>query len=76
MRIKWTKSMPTTVSLKEWHTLVVRTHNDSVETSIDGKVVGSFQSPGVAHDHKTVVSLTTNRIDVNYDDFSIKGAAK
>ncbi len=74
--IKWTKSMPTTVSLKEWHTLVVRTHNDTVETSIDGKVVGNFQSPGVAHDHKTVVSLTTNRIDVNYDDFSIKGAAK
>ncbi len=74
--IKWTKSMPTTVSLKEWHTLVVRTQNDVVETSIDGKVVGSFRSPGVAHDHKTVVSLTTNRIDVNYDDFSIKGLAK
>ncbi len=74
--VKWTKFMPTTVSLKEWHTLVVRTQNDVVETSIDGKVVSSFQSPGVAHDHKTVVSLTTNRIDVNYDDFSIKGVAK
>ena len=74
--LKWTKSMPTTVSLKEWHTLLVRTQGDTVETSIDGKVVGSFQSPGVAHDHKTVVSLTTNRVDVNYDDFSIKGAAK
>ena len=74
--LKWTKSMPTKVSLKEWHTLVIRTQNDVVETSIDGKVVGSFQSPGVAHDHKTVVSLTTNRIDVNYDDFSIKGVAK
>jgi len=73
---KWTKSMPNAVSLKDWHTLVVRTANDVVETSIDGKVVGSFQSPGVAHDHKTVVSLTTNRVDVNYDDFSIKGVAK
>ena len=73
---KWTKTMPTTVSLQDWHTLVVRTQNDVVETSIDGKVVGSFQSPGVAHDHKTVVSLTTNRVDVNYDDFSIKGVAK
>jgi hypothetical protein len=74
--LKWTKSMPTTVSLKEWHTLTIRTQNDSVETSIDGKVVGTFQSPGVAHDHKTVVSLTTNRVDVDYDDFSIKGVAK
>jgi hypothetical protein len=74
--LKWTKSMPTTVSLKEWHTLTIRTQNDSVEMSIDGKVVGTFQSPGVAHDHKTVVSLTTNRVDVDYDDFSIKGVAK
>jgi len=74
--LKWTKSVPNTVSLKEWHTLTVRTQNDVVETSIDGKVVSSFQSPGVAHDHKTVVSLTTNRVDVIYDDFSIKGVAK
>ena len=74
--LKWTKSTPTKVSLKDWHTLVVRTANDTVETTIDGKVVGSFQSPGVAHDHKTVVSLTTNRVDVNYDNFSIRGAAK
>lgn len=73
---KWTQSTPTTVSLKEWHTLTVRTTKDVVETSIDGKVVSSFQSPGVAHDHKTVVSLTTNRVDVDYDDFSIKGVAK
>lgn len=73
---KWTKSVPNAVSLKEWHTLTVRTNNDLVETSIDGKVVGTFQSPGVAHDHKTVVSLTTNRVDVDYDDFSIKGVAK
>lgn len=74
--LKWTKSTPTTVSLKEWHTLTVRTHGDVVETSIDGKVVNTFQSPGVAHDHKTVVSITTNRVDVIYDDFSIKGVAK
>jgi hypothetical protein len=73
---KWTKAVPTKVSLKEWHTLVVRTQNDTVESSIDGKVISSFQSPGVAHDHKTVVSLTTNRVDVKYDDFSIKGVAK
>ncbi|MBX7211239.1 MAG: hypothetical protein K1X78_23230 [Verrucomicrobiaceae bacterium] len=73
---KWTKSVPNKVTLKDWHTLVVRTQADVVETTIDGKVVSSFQSPGVAHDHKTVVSLTTNRVDVNYDDFSIKGVAK
>lgn len=74
--LKWTKSSPATVSLKEWHTLTVRTHGDVVDTSIDGKVVSTFQSLGVAHDHKTVVSITTNKVDVIYDDFSIKGVAK
>ncbi len=73
---KWTKTMPNAVSLNDWHTLVVRTENDVVTVIIDGKTVGSFQSSGVAHDHKTVVSLTTNRVGVNYDDFSIKGVAK
>lgn len=73
---KWTQSTPNTVSLKEWHMLVVRTNDDVVETSIDGKVVSTFKSPGVAHNHKTVVSLTTNRVDVDYDDFSIKGVAR
>ena len=74
--IKWTKTFPSQVSMNEWHTLVVRSDKDSVETLIDGKAVGTFTSPGVAHDHKTVVSLTTNRVGVDYDDFSIKGAAK
>jgi len=73
---KWTKSMPNSVSLNDWHTLVVRTAEDVVIVIIDGKEVGSFQSPGIAHNHKTVVSLTTNRVGVSYDDFSIKGAAK
>jgi hypothetical protein len=70
------KSFPVTLSLQEWHTLVIRTTADEIEVSLDGKAVGSFKSEGVAHDHKTLVSLTTNQMDVNYDDFSIKGTAK
>jgi len=71
-----TKSFPVKLSLQDWHTLVERTKGDEVEVSIDGNVVGSFQSEGIAHETKTLVSLTTNRVDVNYDDFSIKAAAK
>jgi hypothetical protein len=71
-----TKSLPVKLTLQDWHTLVVRTKADEVEVSLDGKVVGSFQSEGVGHETKTLVSLTTNRVDVNYDDFSIKAAAK
>lgn len=70
------KRFPTKVSLQDWHTLVVQTQGDTIGVSIDGKEVGSFQSPGVAHDTKSLVSLTTNAVDVEYDDFSIKGMAK
>jgi hypothetical protein len=73
-----TKSKRFTVklTLQDWHTLVVRTKGDSVEVCLDGKAVGTFQSEGVGHDHKTLVSLTTNPVDVHYDDFSIKAGGK
>ena len=70
------KNLPVKFTLQDWHTLSITTKNDEVAVSIDGKAVGSFKSEGVGHDHKTLVSLTTNQVDVNYDDFSIKGAAK
>lgn len=70
------KRFPGTVSLNEWHALVVTTQGDTIKVSIDGKDAGSFQSPGIAHDTKSLVSLTTNPVDVHYDDFSIKGVAK
>lgn len=68
--------VPAKVSLQEWHTLVVQTTGDELTVSIDGKAVGSFKSPGITHDTKSLVSLTTNAVDVEYDDFSIKGVAK
>lgn len=70
------KNVPVKLSRQEWHTLVVRTKADEVEVTIDGKEVGSFKGEGIAHETKTLISLTTNRVDVNYDDFSIKAAAK
>ncbi len=70
------KRFPVKLSLQEWHTLVVQTKGDEITVSIDGKVAGSFQSAGVSHDTKSLVSLTTNAVDVEYDDFSIKGVAK
>lgn len=70
------KRVPVKLALNEWHTLVVTTQGDTISVSIDGKETGSFQSPGIAHDTKSLVSLTTNPVDVHYDDFSIKGVAK
>ncbi len=70
------KRIPAKLALSEWHTLVVTTSGDTISVSIDGKEVGSFTSPGIAHDTKSLVSLTTNAVDVEYDDFSISGVAK
>jgi hypothetical protein len=68
-----TKRFPVQLSRNTWHTLVVRTKGDELSVIIDGKPVGAFRSPGIAHDHKSLVSLTTNPVDVHYDDFSLKG---
>lgn len=70
------KSLPVNLSLTDWHTLVIRTKGEEIDVSIDGAAVGSFKSEGVGHDSKTLVSLTTNAVDVEYDDFSIKGVSK
>jgi hypothetical protein len=70
------KRFPAKVSLQDWHTLVVQTQGDTLRVSIDGKEVGSFQSAGIAHETKSLVSLTTNPVDVEYDDFSLNGVAK
>ena len=70
-----TKRVPVQLELKKWYTLTARTQEDQIEVLIDGKQVGTFQSPGVAHATKSLVSLTTNAVDVHYDDFSLKAAA-
>lgn len=71
-----TAKFPVKLSLAEWHTLVVTTSGDEISVAIDGKAVGSFKSAGITHDTKSLISLTTNPVDVEYDDFSIKGVAK
>jgi hypothetical protein len=69
-----TKRVPTTVSLEEWHAFTARTKGDEVEVHLDGKVVVSFKSEGIGHPTKSLVSLTTNQVDVHYDDFSVKAS--
>ncbi len=70
------KKVPVKLTLQDWHTLVARTQGDEIQVMLDGKPAGSFKSAGVAHETKSLVSLTTNQVDVHYDDFSLKAAAK
>lgn len=57
----------------EWHTLTVRTKGDEVTALVDGKKIGSLKSSGIAHETKTLISLTTNDAEIHYDDFIIRG---
>ena len=67
---------PIKLSLQDWHMLVVQTLGDEMTVMIDVKAVSSFKSAGIHHETKSLISLTTNSVDVEYDDFSIKGTAK
>lgn len=71
-----TKTASFVLDLKreEWHTLLIRTKGDEVVVSVNGFEVGKLKSEGLAHETKSVVSLTTNIDDVHYDDFVIKAA--
>jgi hypothetical protein len=70
-----TKRVPTKLDLQKWYTLTARTRGSQIEVLIDGKQVGTFESEGVAHATKSLVSLTTNEVDVHYDDFRLSGVA-
>jgi hypothetical protein len=67
-----TKHFGLVVSLQDWHSFIARTKDDEVEVILDGKQVATFKSEGVGHETKSLVSLTTNQVDVEYDDFSVK----
>lgn len=70
------KRLPVKLSLQDWHTLVVQTEGDELRVLIDGRKVGEFRSEGIGHATKSLVSLTTNPVDVHYDDFALKAAAR
>jgi len=69
-------TFPVQLEAGKWYGLVLETVDDAMRASIDGKPVGTFESPGISHATKSLVSLTTNPVDVHYDDFSIKGTAQ
>lgn len=64
------KSFPYDISINEWHSLAVTIVGDTMTASVDGKTIGSFSSPGIAHDKKRVLRLlVSNKVtldDVKY----------
>ncbi len=61
------KSFPCEISVNEWHSLSVTISGDTMKASVDGKEVGSFSSPGIAHETKQVLRLLVSN-QVTIDD--------
>lgn len=65
-----TKTFPASVSVGEWHTLLVTIRGETVSVSIDGQAAGTFTSSGFAHPTKRMLRLAAPRNAV-VDDVKI-----
>ena len=63
-------TVPHVSAIGQWHDLLVKITGDELSVSIDGKVVGSFKSPGIAHPTKRMLRLAIPRNAV-VDDVKI-----
>ena len=64
------KAFPVTLDVGAWHDLIVTISGDELSTEIDGRVVGRFRSPGIAHPTKKMLRLAVPRNAV-VDDVKI-----
>ena len=64
------KTFPHTLEIGKWHDLVVKITGVTLSASIDGQLVGTFSSPGIAHPTKRTLRLAVARNAV-VDDVKI-----
>ncbi|MES2597992.1 MAG: hypothetical protein V4662_21845 [Verrucomicrobiota bacterium] len=64
------KSFPNELEVGKWHDLIVQISGDTLSATIDGKLVGSFSAPGIAHPTKRTLRLSVPR-NVVVDDVKI-----
>ncbi|WP_218032973.1 LamG domain-containing protein [Brevifollis gellanilyticus] len=64
------KSFPHELEVGKWHDLIVKVSGDTLSATIDGQLVGSFSSPGIAHPTKRTLRLSVPR-NVVVDDVKI-----
>ena len=64
------RSLPNKLEPGQWYALLVEIDGDTLKASIDGEVVGSFQSEGIAHPTKRTLRLAVPKNAV-VDDLKI-----
>ena len=52
------KSVPHATAIGKWHDLQVKMEGDELSVAVDGKDVGSFHSPGIAHPTKRMLRFS------------------
>ena len=64
------KKIPATLALNQWHELLVKISGDELAITVDGKLLGTLKSPGIAHPTKKMLRLAVPRNAV-VDDVKI-----
>jgi len=60
------KTFPSDISINDWHALNVTIVGDTITAAVDGKPIGSFSSPGIAHESKQVLRLlVSNKVTID-----------
>ncbi|HVX60930.1 MAG TPA: hypothetical protein VHC19_10020 [Pirellulales bacterium] len=56
-----TAGFPLELEAERWYTLLVEVEGDEMRVSLDGKPIGKFQSEGIAHPTKRMITLAVNK---------------
>lgn len=56
-----TASFPLQLAADQWHNLLIVVEGDVMRATIDGNIIGQFQSEGIAHPTKRMITLAVNK---------------
>jgi hypothetical protein len=65
-------SFPVKLKPDAWYAISIRIQGDLMQTFIDGKLVGSLRSEGIAHATKNKIGLVTPGQEMHYDNVLVK----
>ena len=60
----------------KWYRLGVRIQGDLMEATLDGKLVASLRSPGIAHSTKTKFGMTVTGATIDFDNLKVYKTAR
>lgn len=65
-----TRSFPLELKADDWHTMLITVEGSVMHASIDGKVIGEFNSEGMGHPTKRMITLAVNK-SAHVDDVKV-----